>query len=437
MIGSFGDMSGLYLRSITLPTSGLMVQDLIFGSEAEGYNNDGLDNVQLSGCPLLKTLNISNLSSYSGTLEISNCFNIKEIYAAGTKISKVNLPAFSWLNTLKLPETITELALINQVDLANSGLIFSSKTGLNPYRNISTLTINNCPKLDSYVLLNQVLNGMKEQIPTLVELKESIPLSSINASLEITQEIKNTLNNVGINTDNYFEQRGTKFKIKSGFEDTFKEEFENKVINYKKLKIDIKNIDWKFSSAENGEQFLLTLIDLISNPDTQAEYWITLEAPSLIGDCFIDATVSGASMALFKKTFPQLNVDAADTSSLISFYQWDEQSKTAIPLYRLEEKSYRKNEIISEFEYSRIKKIKSNEKFIFIEDNEFDIYFEIQDSGYKIKEDFNGLVIKLDENNDFITYTQTVRKGGYIYNPQDDLINDIYYSEMLSKKSTM
>ena len=54
------------------------------------------------------------------SLDLSQCQNLKTILATGTDITSVSLPSYGILSELRLPSTITTLALNNQPHLSDA-----------------------------------------------------------------------------------------------------------------------------------------------------------------------------------------------------------------------------------------------------------------------------------------------------------------------------
>ena len=138
-IKSFGDLSAAYIKRFELGNMATNLESVIIGSEEEGYVNEGLVTGQfgLGNSQKLKVVNVSNCPNLGGNINVSQCYNIREILAKGSKITSVSLPSGSQLRTLKLPDTITTLSLINQVNLETFEM--------EGYDNLSSLTVKNTP----------------------------------------------------------------------------------------------------------------------------------------------------------------------------------------------------------------------------------------------------------------------------------------------------
>lgn len=109
-LSSIGDISHLYPYSIDI-SSATKLQELIIGSNAEGYENTRLTSLTPTACTLLKKINVQNCSALTGTLNLSNCGLIEEVYADGSGLSAISLPVGGYLKKLHLPSTLTNLTI--------------------------------------------------------------------------------------------------------------------------------------------------------------------------------------------------------------------------------------------------------------------------------------------------------------------------------------
>ena len=138
-IKSFGDLSAAYIKRFELGNMATNLETAIVGSEAQGYVNEGLvtNQFSLGNSQKLKVVNVSNCPNLGGNINVSQCYNIREILAKGSKITSVSLPSGSQLRTLKLPNTIVALSLVNQVNLTTFEM--------EGYDYLTSLTVKNTP----------------------------------------------------------------------------------------------------------------------------------------------------------------------------------------------------------------------------------------------------------------------------------------------------
>lgn len=144
-LSSLGDLSPLYCGSVKAAKA-TKLTELIIGSGVDGYSNENLWELAVGTNKLLKKLDVRNCPRLESPLALTGCPNIEEIYATGTSITGIDLVDGGILRIAKLPATITNLTLKNQLYIEDFTL-----TG---YENIKTLHLENCPGIDTWALLN-------------------------------------------------------------------------------------------------------------------------------------------------------------------------------------------------------------------------------------------------------------------------------------------
>ena len=145
-IKSLGDLSVLIpskLQNLSLCSN---LTELILGSSATGYENSALDSVaDVSYLKMLQKLNICNCTALSGTVDLSNCDLIEEVYATGSAISSIVLPEGGYLKKLYLPGGVTALNVIDHAGLTHFGM--------DSYSNLLRLRVENTPTIPTDAIL--------------------------------------------------------------------------------------------------------------------------------------------------------------------------------------------------------------------------------------------------------------------------------------------
>ena len=118
-VKSLGDMSGLYAGTIDV-SKATRLSELLIGSGVSGYHNDNLTVLSVGTNNMLRKLDIRNCPNLRQAVDISGCENMEEVYAQGTSITSVVLPAAGILSKLYLPATLTGLTLRNQSKLTDA-----------------------------------------------------------------------------------------------------------------------------------------------------------------------------------------------------------------------------------------------------------------------------------------------------------------------------
>lgn len=134
-LASVGDLSGLKIKSGNFSMA-TRIQSLKVGDSDPNYSNTNLTDLQLGNNTLLSVLDVRNCPNLAITVDISGCSNIEEVYFDGTSVAGVTLPNGGILRVLHLPDTITNLTVLNQQNITD--------LTVPDYSNVSTLRIENC-----------------------------------------------------------------------------------------------------------------------------------------------------------------------------------------------------------------------------------------------------------------------------------------------------
>ena len=153
---SVGDLSALMVGYADF-SQATRLQSLKLGDSATTYSNTNLTSLTLGNNILLKTLDVRNCPNLTQTVDLSGCSNLEHVYFDGTGIPGVNLPAGGIMKTLHLPETVTNLTIINQKGITD----FVMPT----YANITTLRLENVGDLvDSQAILQAIQTNSRVRL---------------------------------------------------------------------------------------------------------------------------------------------------------------------------------------------------------------------------------------------------------------------------------
>lgn len=177
-LSSVGDLSALYLRTLSTAKA-TKLTELIVGNHTEGYNNTMLNEIQLGSNDLLRKLDVTNCSVLTNPLQLGNCSNIEEVYAAGTAITSVELPSSGYLKVMKVPNTIKTLVITNHPNLTDDNLTIGTGREL---QNLVRLNISNCNGLNTTKLLDDCLKVSKSL--------ERVRITNINWTDKTVEEIQ-------------------------------------------------------------------------------------------------------------------------------------------------------------------------------------------------------------------------------------------------------
>ena len=148
-LSSLGDLAPLYCGTINVSKATKLIE-LKIGDKTAGYSNTNLTDLSVGTNKLLKKIDVRNCPNLTQPLSLAYCPNIEEIYAQGSGITGVELPESGYLKIVKLPHTITNLTIKNQ--------LYIEDFSLEGYDSLKTMWIENCPNIDTSLLINSATN---------------------------------------------------------------------------------------------------------------------------------------------------------------------------------------------------------------------------------------------------------------------------------------
>lgn len=171
MLTSLGDLSPLMIELADI-SKATHLTELKLGDASEGYINRNLNSITLGNNILLKKMDFRNCVSLTQSVDASGCTGLEEAYFEGTAISGLTLPDGGVLKTLHLPDTVTNLTVVNQPKLTD----FSIPS----YSQITTLRIENAG----------VLNEMGLDIVSQMPANSRVRLLGIDYEAANADEVK-------------------------------------------------------------------------------------------------------------------------------------------------------------------------------------------------------------------------------------------------------
>ena len=113
-ITSLGDLSDLQVSpedGYSFGISGKKLREIKLGDEDGATTNiRSFAITDTNGLPCLEVVDVSNAADLTGSLNLSNCRRVREVYASGTKISSITFPRGSKIERLHLPDTISRIS---------------------------------------------------------------------------------------------------------------------------------------------------------------------------------------------------------------------------------------------------------------------------------------------------------------------------------------
>jgi hypothetical protein len=136
---------------------GRMLRDIRLGSK-DAPVIISISSLTLSNCVSLQRLLLSNIATLAGTLNLSACSHLQEIYADGTSLTQIVLPSGGGLRVIQYSRLNQYLSLSNYPLLTTEGI------GIDLCRDVITdFFIVNCPNLSPMQLLVDIMNAQTGQ----------------------------------------------------------------------------------------------------------------------------------------------------------------------------------------------------------------------------------------------------------------------------------
>ena len=141
----------------TMVVRGRRLTELILGSKTENVIIT-ITGLTLADCGSLQKVLLSNIATLQGTLDLSACQNIREIYADGTGLSQIKVPEGGSLEVIEYPANNKYIGFRNFPLLSTDGLRIGQCAG-----NITDFWVENCPLLSPMKLLSDVIEAQQSQ----------------------------------------------------------------------------------------------------------------------------------------------------------------------------------------------------------------------------------------------------------------------------------
>lgn len=154
-LASVGDLSGFKPHRAVFGKA-TRLQSVKVGSNAAGYENPNLKELSFGNNVLLKTVDARNCTALNGSIDLSGAVNVEDVYFDGTIVTSVTLPVGGILKTLRLPGTITNLAVRNQPSITTFYMP--------SYANITTLRVENTPAIPVGTILASMAANSRVRI---------------------------------------------------------------------------------------------------------------------------------------------------------------------------------------------------------------------------------------------------------------------------------
>ena len=153
---SIGDISPYQVGYADF-SNGTRLTSLKVGDASSSYTNTNLKELHVGNLPLLKTIDVRNCPNLAQSVDLSGCVNLEKAYFSGTSVSGVQLANGAAIDTLVLPNTITNLTLRNLTKL--------STLTVAGYSNVSTLWLEgNSNVVNTRTIFDAISTGARVRL---------------------------------------------------------------------------------------------------------------------------------------------------------------------------------------------------------------------------------------------------------------------------------
>ncbi|MEI3419939.1 MAG: hypothetical protein V8R91_02110 [Butyricimonas faecihominis] len=97
------DIGDWYDKNVqgSMVIQGRMLREIRLGSKTENIVIS-ITSLTISNCASLQKLVLSNIATLSGTLNLTSCTHLQEVYADGTSLSQMKLPTGGSMRVIEL-----------------------------------------------------------------------------------------------------------------------------------------------------------------------------------------------------------------------------------------------------------------------------------------------------------------------------------------------
>lgn len=158
---SLGDLSALSVdasSNATLGVSSVMLGSLKIGDPDASRVTSNVQRLDIISCPSLSVIDARNLTSLTGTVDLSQCPRLREAYFGGTSAKNVTLAPGSKIERLELPASVTTIDFRNLKFLTGDGVTIEG------CGNLQFLRMENCGGLSAFEILTSAFYSDGSQL---------------------------------------------------------------------------------------------------------------------------------------------------------------------------------------------------------------------------------------------------------------------------------
>lgn len=170
---SFGELSNKYAGSVAIGNAS-KISELLLGYQSP-YYNENLTNLSVSSSnAILKKIDVRGCTKLTTISGLSDLLSLETFLATNTSLSEIDFSHNGAnLTTIAYPSALATLKLINLNKITNNSLTIPS------YNNIINLWLENCPNLESWNIVNNILG-------TNTNILKNVRITNINWIINTT-----------------------------------------------------------------------------------------------------------------------------------------------------------------------------------------------------------------------------------------------------------
>ncbi|RGS33724.1 leucine-rich repeat domain-containing protein [Bacteroides cellulosilyticus] len=136
---------------------GRMLRDIRLGSKT-GTIIISITSLTIANCVSLQNLDLSRISTLTGTLNLLTCTHLKKVYAGGTSLTQLVLPKGGGLEVIEYSEFNQYITLQNYPLLTTDGVLMDYCK-----EKVTDFLVENCPLLKTMKLLSDIIEAQQLQ----------------------------------------------------------------------------------------------------------------------------------------------------------------------------------------------------------------------------------------------------------------------------------
>ena len=150
-IQALNDLSACYIHDNDFSKASKL-KTLVIGNTTEGYQNTFLTTLNMGNNTLLETLDIRNCPNLTGSINLSACSNLENLYAEGTSISSASFARNGKVKLVHFPSSVNTLSFLN--------LNYLTDLVIGGYSNLETF-ICEYSSIDALAILRNAINSLQ------------------------------------------------------------------------------------------------------------------------------------------------------------------------------------------------------------------------------------------------------------------------------------